>query len=371
MGQTKPHYRIPWIGISLLALPLVLIISLIVVFSCLYAPILGNRVRADLTRTYREIAQELCAERPAQDFFAKRLPHGWITASAKFGEMAPGDWGYREESDGVFVWFRDKTEGQSGVWVRKLPCEESVNIPLIFLFGGAVIILAMIILTWAAIRLLLMNAQQADEFLAATAHDLKTPVISLRRLIGRQDAVAKTVQKRLELIIRNLQSFIAGGGTRVSAQIEPIAWRPLYEEAYQVFQDDFRAAWNGKDVELVVEPGVPEIIPTDATLFVQIIWNLLGNAFKYAALDGPVSVRVRGTNGEFTLSVEDVGPGLSAKELKRVFKRYYRGRAVGSKSGYGIGLATSRDFARVLKGDLSVRPNDPKGLVFTLTLPLA
>ncbi len=371
MSHTKPQSRIPWIGISLLALPLILIISLIIVFSCLYAPILTHRVRADLTRTYREVAQQLCTERPGPDFFAKRLPHGWITSSAKFGEMAPGDWGYREEGNDVLVWFRDKTKGQSGVWARKIPCEESINIPLVFFTGGSIIILAMIILTGAAIRLLLMNVRQADEFLAATAHDLKTPVVSLRRLIGRQDEVAKTVQKRLELIIRNLQSFIVGGATRVSPPLEPIAWRSLYEEAYQVFQNDFRAVWDGKDVALVVEPGVPEIIRTDSTLFVQIIWNLLGNAFKYAALEGPVTVRVASKDGAFTLSVVDEGPGLSPKELKRIFKRYYRGRAVGSKSGYGIGLATSRGFAQALKGDLTVRPNMPKGLVFTLTLPLA
>ena len=69
----------------------------------------------------------------------------------------------------------------------------------------------------------------------------------------------------------------------------------------------------------------------------------------------------------------DEGQGMTARQMKKAFSRYYRARTVleSGKGGFGIGLCTAREFARAMGGDLTVRANRPKGCIFTLKLPKA
>ena len=64
---------------------------------------------------------------------------------------------------------------------------------------------------------------------------------------------------------------------------------------------------------------------------------------------------------------------MTPRQMRRAFDRYYRAKTVleSGKGGFGIGLCTSREFARAMGGDLSVRANSPHGCVFTLSLPSA
>ena len=67
----------------------------------------------------------------------------------------------------------------------------------------------------------------------------------------------------------------------------------------------------------------------------------------------------------------DEGQGMTPRQMKKAFDRYYRARTVlqSGKGGFGIGLCTAREFARAMGGDLTVRANAPHGCVFTLVLP--
>ena len=64
---------------------------------------------------------------------------------------------------------------------------------------------------------------------------------------------------------------------------------------------------------------------------------------------------------------------MTPRQMRRAFDRYYRARTAleSGKGGFGIGLCTAREFARAMGGDLALRPNVPRGCVFTLTLPAA
>jgi len=78
--------------------------------------------------------------------------------------------------------------------------------------------------------------------------------------------------------------------------------------------------------------------------------------------------------GKFVdIAFEDQGPGMTPHQRKHAFDRYYRARTAleSGKGGFGIGLCTAREFARSMGGELAVAANEPRGCVFTLTLPLA
>ena len=63
---------------------------------------------------------------------------------------------------------------------------------------------------------------------------------------------------------------------------------------------------------------------------------------------------------------------MTPRQMRRAFDRYWRAKTVleSGKGGFGIGLCTSREYARAMGGDLTVGSNAPKGCVFTLRLPM-
>lgn len=103
----------------------------------------------------------------------------------------------------------------------------------------------------------------------------------------------------------------------------------------------------------------------------QILWNLFGNDLKYAAPYGKVTVRFAADEKFVRVEFIDEGQGMTPRQMKRAFDRYYRAQTVleSGKGGFGIGLCTAREFARAMGGDLTVRANQPKGCIFSLLLP--
>ena len=71
------------------------------------------------------------------------------------------------------------------------------------------------------------------------------------------------------------------------------------------------------------------------------------------------------------MELADEGQGMTKRQMKKAFDRYYRSRTVleSGKGGFGIGLCTAKEFAVAMGGTLSVGANSPKGCVFTLELP--
>lgn len=104
----------------------------------------------------------------------------------------------------------------------------------------------------------------------------------------------------------------------------------------------------------------------------QILWNLFGNDLKYVAPYGKVTVRFAADEKFVRVEFIDEGQGMTPRQMKRAFDRYYRAQTVleSGKGGFGIGLCTAREFARAMGGDLTVRANQPKGCIFSLLLPL-
>ena len=102
----------------------------------------------------------------------------------------------------------------------------------------------------------------------------------------------------------------------------------------------------------------------------QILTNLIENAIKYCP-DSTVSVRSRIVDGRTRLEVADTGPGISAKQLPRIFERFYRvdpGRSR-DQGGTGLGLAIVKHLVEALGGQISVESELGRGTTFLIDLP--
>lgn len=275
------------------------------------------------------------------------------------------------EGGGLLVWVRDTVEGHDDDTVLvALTDIEPRRYRVLFWGGGGFALLVLVVVTALGVRFFLNYVRERDDFLAATAHDLTTPLVGMRYAIGRDDPEARNLCERMIRLVGNVKDFLRLGGRRPAPARASFDLRRACEEAYALFREDYRDLFEGRDVAIAVDGDLPPVL-ADETLTVQILWNLFGNDLKYAAPFGPVEVRLSCRGGFAYAEFVDGGPGLTRAQMRRAFDRYYRAKTAreSGKGGFGIGLCTAREFARAMGGDLAVRANAPHGCVFTLKLP--
>ena len=389
-------------SIAALSLPTFVVVILGVRFLVVDVPEIVRDEKARVLSSTEHAAKAMREEPLLADFVWER-GRGIIRGTAQFGDY-PADmswkdwnpesgtkrrdmWGWRSFDGGRLVWARGvgEKDGET-VYVRWTDIEERDYAFMFYLFGPMFLIV-LVGITFLGARFFLDYVRSRDDFLAATAHDLTTPLVGMRYSIGRNDDEAKVLNERMIRLVANIKDFLRLGGKRPKPQRDEVDLVKCYKEAYALFREDVRDLTDGSDipVDMGTDPteplkngtfvgSVPNFVAVgDETLVIQILWNLIGNDLKYALPFGPVRVRFYREGGFVCVEFADEGKGMSPREMRRAFDRYYRAKTVleSGKGGFGIGLCTAREFARSMGGDLSVRANSPHGCVFTLSLPAA
>ena len=359
--------RLFWNSV-LISLPAAMLIGAVAYFSIDKVPEFERNEQRRVQQEYREKAVEAKETGRGEefDFAASGLKRGNL-------KITKEPWGYERG----YVWY------YKGDKVYRLAVEpvEGFDFRMVFYPAGALVSLLFVAMTVFGIRCFWKFVKSRDDFLAATAHDLTTPLVGMRMTIGRDDEEAKRLNERMLLIVGNIKDFLKLGGRRRKPESKAFDVVALAKEAYQLFVADYEdseggavAFESGFDGEgaVVTCDGIAKV-RADETMTLQILWNLFGNDLKYAAPYGKVSVRFRNEGKSAVVEFVDEGPGMSKQQMRKAFDRYYRAKTVleSGKGGFGIGLCTAREFARAMGGDLTVRANAPSGCVFALTLPLA
>lgn len=201
--------------------------------------------------------------------------------------------------------------------------------------------------------------------IGAISHDLRTPLARLKFKIERtpepqRGAMLEDI-RQMEAMISSVLTFIRDASE--PGERERIDLRSLVE----CVVDD--AALVGADAAL--EPGEAVTVEADPLAIQRVVTNLVDNAVKYG---GRARVRLTAPDGHAVVEVADAGPGLSAEEVERVFKPFYRSEAARTLDvgGVGLGLSISRSIARAHGGDVQLAPasGGHAGLVAELRLPL-
>lgn len=349
--------RLIW-GYGLISLPALCATAFAVLACYRLRPIYEERERTAITAHYREIAEEL-RDDPTRGT-VDRMPddHGRIRS------MKPGSWGYVERADETIVWYRlfERTQ------VVQVPRLSSLSFAALLFPTLSVSLVLFWLVTIAGCAMLRKSVKDRDDFIAASAHDLKTPLTSLMRFIGTNDRKAARVAERMMYLVSNLTDFLRLGGHSLSPLLESVDPQTAFRDAYAMFDDEFRWVSGGSDVEFSCETAA--FVSADPRILNRVLVNLVSNELKYAAPCGKVSVRIEDAGANVRFVFADEGPGLSAHDRRRVFRRYFRARDVlkSGKGGFGLGLCLARDFARTMGGDLTVHANPPKGTRFVLTL---
>ncbi len=224
-----------------------------------------------------------------------------------------------------------------------------------------------------------------SQFLANMSHELRTPLNSVLILanILKQNKTNNLTEKQLEYA-----KTIHKSGTDLLTLINDILDLTKIEVGkVDMFFDDvrikeisndmdllFTALANDKHIKFNIEhaPGLPEVINTDKQRLVQIVRNLLSNAFKFTPEKGTVTLRFEAHDGMLAISVKDTGIGIPADKQKLIFEAFQQADGSTSRKygGTGLGLAISRELANKLLGDITVSSIPGHGSTFTVTVPL-
>ena len=352
--------RLIWNGV-LLSLPALMLVAAVAYFLIDRVPAFIRNEQRRVQQEYREMAVEAKEAGRGEEFDFPAS--GYVKKT--YWAIKKEPWGFKRD----LVWY---FKGGKAYRCPVAPVE-AFDFEKVFYPAGVLISLLFIALTAFGVRYFWKFVQSRDDFLAAAAHDLTTPLVGMRMMIGRNDDEAKRLNERMLLIVSNIKDFLKLGGRRRKPDLKPVDIVSLCREAYTLFAADYADSESGEIVFRCPTSPSPCALSVlaDETMTLQILWNLFGNDLKYAAPYGKVSVSVREDGGRAVVEFADEGPGMSPWQMRHAFDRYYRARTVleSGKGGFGIGLCTAREFARAMGGDLTVRANASKGCVFSLTLP--
>ncbi|MGY2801907.1 sensor histidine kinase [Thermostichus sp. MS-CIW-25] len=225
-----------------------------------------------------------------------------------------------------------------------------------------------------------MLAQQRDRWASDVAHELKTPLTSIRllaetlqsrvdaaqavwveRLLNETLRLSHLVQDLLELSALNL-------GAASRSQWRWVDLASLVQEAWQSLEPLAKP----RHQELHLRGSSQIYLWGDEQRLYRLVLNLLDNAVKYGKPDSPIHVMLSEQGSQVRLEVYDHGPGLPEDQFELVFQPFYRtdtARAR-SKGGTGLGLAIVRQIVEVHGGTIQLR-NHPQtgGLWVQVELP--
>lgn len=345
--------------LPLIALPVLSFCALGAYFLVDKAPKIINVEKAAVKLEYRDIAESMITNGVVGAKEVKR-EKGWRQTS-KIDKKTP--WGVVEREGGrVLIWVENEDRSLTGI-----ERDAIVDRTALWLYGGgSFAILFVVLVAVTGIVLLLRYDRERESFLAGMIHDLNNPLVAIRGLAKSDPDYVVGIAESMIRMVRNAQDYL-GFGHRRSLEFTTFDLVSVIRESYKIFEEYFTEDESGP-----VAFDLPEtlLVTSDQQETRQILWNLFSNAAKYAAPYGPVKVSAFVRGGTAAVEFADQGIGMTPRQMRRAFGRFYRAAGLHEcgKGGFGIGLYTSRAAARRMGGDLAVRANKPKGCIFTLTL---
>jgi signal transduction histidine kinase len=250
----------------------------------------------------------------------------------------------------------------------------------------------------------LKRANEAkSEFVSIVSHELKTPMTSIKgyadllfkgaagEINGMQQKFLRVIRSnvdRMNALVSDLLDISRIESGRLKLHTRSIPIKVVVDEVVQTMQERIKA----KELALTVE--VPEDLPpvrADEDRLIQVLTNLMSNAYRYTLPGGTISVKATVwpdgpppgeakpvSPGEqrfqyLCLSVSDTGIGISPEDQKRVFEKFFRGDdpVVRENTGTGLGLSIAKSIVKLHDGQIWFQSEPGRGSTFSFIIPLA
>jgi len=236
---------------------------------------------------------------------------------------------------------------------------------------------------------LMQRAQEASEFksqlIARISHELRTPlgaIVGLAEMLqaGANGPLNPEQTQTAERIVENVHYFERIIGELLTqSQIDmgalairrdPFSPYRLKDHVESVFR--LQAERRRLELNIEVDPNLPEQLCCDPERVEQILSNLVGNAIKFTPIGG-ITIRIYKYDSDYwAMQVADTGIGIPQPEQKVIFDTFRQGDESSSRSfgGVGLGLSIVQSLTHAMKGRIFLESESGEGSVFTVILPI-
>jgi two-component system phosphate regulon sensor histidine kinase PhoR len=227
------------------------------------------------------------------------------------------------------------------------------------------------------------------ELVADVAHELRTPIASLKALVETLEEGAVEDPPAAREFVRLMQVEVSKLAGLVDELLElsrleagAVAMQPQVIDPAELAQATIRriapqARRAGIALQLEVEPQLPPV-RADAGRIEQVLLNLLLNAIKFTPAGGRITLQVARAAGagagddQVHFAIADTGAGIPPEEQGRLFERFFQGEHPARLAGTGLGLAIAKRLVEAHHGRIWVESaGEGRGATFTFTLPRA
>ena len=228
-------------------------------------------------------------------------------------------------------------------------------------------------------------ARMKSEIVSTVSHELRTPMTAIKGfleliLMGTTGhvseeqrhflSIVKSNVDRLSDLVEDLLNLSKIETGQLSLQLELVSF-PI---VLQYVLDSLQGKIEEKDLELVVE--VPVDLPpvqADRDRLIQILTNLVSNAYKYTPIGGRICITATPQDSFLRATVTDTGIGISKEDRAKIFDPFFRADhpLVQNSSGTGLGLSIVKNLVEMHGGELKVWSEPGKGSEFSFTVPVA
>ena len=237
------------------------------------------------------------------------------------------------------------------------------------------------------LRASLERVRELDEiktqFFANVSHELRTPlqlVIGPADRLSQNDATMLPEQRResARVIARNARMLLKhvndlldiskfeAGKLKLELQNADVA------ALVRLTASNFDVLAADRKITFLVDAQQNVASAVDPEKVQRVVMNLLSNAFKFVSDGGHVTATLRASKKDFTVLIEDSGPGVKPELRKTIFERFRQsdGGANRQFGGTGLGLAIAKEFVEMHQSTLEVLDSDLGGACFQMTFPL-
>ncbi len=232
-------------------------------------------------------------------------------------------------------------------------------------------------------RQLEVASQHKSQFLANMSHELRTP---LNAILGYTELILDGIYGEMPDKVRGVLDRVQSNGKHLLGLINDVLDLSKIEAGQLTLS---LTDYSIKDVvhsvfsvveslatakQLALKIEVPPNLPAargDERRLAQVLLNLVGNAIKFTD-SGEVAIKASASNGSYTLSVHDTGPGISESDRGKIFEEFQQAdsSATKKKGGTGLGLSISKRIVEMHGGRIWVDSNIGEGSTFSFTVPV-
>ena len=226
-----------------------------------------------------------------------------------------------------------------------------------------------------------LNRLQSD-FVSSVSHELKSPLASIQLYLETmkyqsvsEEEVRDFVEMmlsdtvRLSILVENILEASRSDPKSMQLRFQPVEMESFIRE---VLADSRRQLEEKGCVPVVEIVDSPELY-IDKRAMRMVLNNLIGNVLRYSSTGVSLTVRMKTNNKYCDIEFTDTGIGLTKKDMKRIFKKFYRvhSKETHNIEGAGLGLYISSEIVKSHKGRIrALSEGIGKGSTFIISLPL-